>query len=55
MAGVLLFIAGFRKNKQITEDEASNGNIWNQIMVGLVTIIAIVNVGESGISIKVSI
>jgi hypothetical protein len=55
MAGVTLFLAGFRKTKQITEDEASNGNIWNQVMVGLVTIIAIINVGEFGISIKVSI
>jgi hypothetical protein len=52
MAGVLLFMSGFRKTKQITEDEASNGNVWNQMMVGLVTIIAIVNVGESGITVR---
>ncbi len=54
MAGVLLFIAGFRKTNK-TEEQAASGSILNQIMVGLVSIIAVVNVGEPGITAKFSI
>jgi len=44
IVGVLLFIVGFRNNSNQTKEEAKWTQIVNQIVVGLVSVIALINV-----------